>query len=235
MGAVHQNGEGSETPVGAQATISLEEIRLARYTGPVCRFCRRENQKLFLKGDRCFSDKCAIERRNYPPGQHGHGRPKHSDYGIQLREKQKVRRIYGLQEKQFRNYAHLAEGQKGVTGESLLLLLECRLDNMVYRMGFASSRTEARQLINHGHFLVNGRKVDIPSFRTKKGMVIEVREKSRKISSIDDALKTVTRRGVPQWLEVDAPGFKGVIKDMPTREDLPSTIKEQLIVEFYSK
>lgn len=208
---------------------------MARYTGPVCRFCRRENQKLFLKGDRCYSDKCAIERRNYPPGQHGHGRAKHTDYGIQLREKQKVRRIYGLLEKQFRNYAHFADQRKGVTGENLLLLLESRLDNMVYRMGFAASRTEARQLINHGHFLVNGRKVDIPSFMTKKGMVIEVKEKSRKIQCIDDALKTVTRRGVPQWLEVDAPNFKGVIKDMPTREDLPPTIKEQLIVEFYSK
>jgi small subunit ribosomal protein S4 len=152
-----------------------------------------------------------------------------------LREKQKVRRIYGLLEKQFRNYARLADQQKGVTGENLLFLLESRLDNMVYRMGFAASRTEARQLINHGHFLVNGKKVDIPSFRTKKGMVIEVREKSRKIKSIDDALKTVTRRGVPQWLEVDAPNFRGVIKEMPTREDLPPTIKEQLIVEFYSK
>lgn len=191
--------------------------------------------KLFLKGDRCYSDKCAIERRNYPPGQHGHGRPKHTDYGIQLREKQKVKRIYGLLEKQFRNYAHLGEQQKGVTGENLLMLLESRLDNMVFRMGFASSRSEARQLVNHGHFLVNGRKVDIASFRTKKGMVIEVREKSRKIQAIDDALKTATRRGIPQWLDVDAPNFKGVIRDMPTREDLPPTMREQLIVEFYSK
>lgn len=208
---------------------------MARYRGSVCRFCRRETTKLYLKGDRCYSDKCAVERRNYPPGQHGQGRSKRSDYGVQLREKQKVRRIYGLLEKQFRGYAHLAEKQKGVTGENLLLLLECRLDNLVYRMGFAASRAEARQLINHGHIMVNGRKVDIASFRAKPGMVVEVREKSRKIGAIEESLKAVSRRGVPEWLEVDPANFKGAIKALPTREELPPTIKEQLIVEFYSK
>ncbi len=208
---------------------------MARYHESVCRFCRREGTKLFLKGDRCYSDKCSVERRTYPPGQHGQGRQKHTDYGTQLREKQKVRRIYGVLEKQFRTYIHLAEQKKGVTGENLLLLLESRLDNMVFRMGFASSRAEARQLINHGHIKVNGRKVDIASFRTKPGMAIEVQEKSRSIQGIDDSLKTVTRRGIPSWLDVDVEAFKGVVKALPTREELPPTIKEQLIVEFYSK
>jgi len=208
---------------------------LARYRESVCRFCRRETTKLFLKGDRCFSDKCAVERRNYPPGQHGQGRPKHTDYGIQLREKQKVRRIYGVLEKQFRNYIHLSEKKKGVTGENLLLLLESRLDNIVYRMGFATSGAEARQIINHGHVLVNGRKVDITSFRTKPGMVIEVKEVSRKIKAIEESLNTASRRGIPQWLEVDVAGFKGQVKAWPAREDLDPKIREQLIVEFYSR
>lgn len=208
---------------------------MARYTEAVCRFCRREGTKLFLKGDRCYSDKCSVERRNFPPGQHGQSRAKHTDYGVQLREKQKVRRIYGVLEKQFRNYVHLAERSKGVTGENLLLLLESRLDNIVFRMGFASSRAEARQLINHGHFIVNGRKVDVPSFRTKPGMAVEVREKSRSIAGIEDSIKTVSRRGIPHWLDVDVAGFKGTVKDLPTREDLPPTIREQLIVEFYSR
>ncbi len=208
---------------------------MARYRESVCRFCRRETTKLFLKGDRCFTDKCSVERRNYPPGQHGQSRAKHTDYGVQLREKQKVRRIYGILEKQFRNYVHLAEKRKGVTGENLLQLLESRLDNMVYRMGFAASRSEARQLVNHGHFLVNGRRVDVASFRTKAGMVIEVDEKSRTINSIEESLKTVTRRGIPAWVEVDVSNFKGVIKALPAREDLPPTIREKLIVEFYSK
>lgn len=208
---------------------------MARYRESVCRFCRREGSKLFLKGDRCYSDKCSVERRNYPPGQHGQSRPKHTDYGVQLREKQKVRRIYGLLEKQFRNYVHLAENMKGVTGENLLVLLESRLDNMVYRMGFAASRAEARQLVNHGHFLVNGRKVDIPSYRTKAGTVIELREKSRTIASIEDSLRTVSRRGAPEWLEVDSANFRGVVKALPKREELPPSIVEQLIVEFYSR
>ena len=208
---------------------------MARYRDSVCRFCRRETTKLFLKGDRCFSDKCSVERRNYPPGQHGQGRPKYTDYGIQLREKQKVRRIYGVLEKQFRKYVHLAEQKKGVTGENLLLLLESRLDNMVFRMGFAASRAEARQLVNHGHIQVNGRKVSIPSFLTKPGNAVEVREGSRSIAAIEESLKTVSRRGMPEWLKVDAENFKGVVKALPTREELPPTIKEQLIVEFYSK
>jgi small subunit ribosomal protein S4 len=176
-----------------------------------------------------------VERRNYPPGQHGQSRPKYTDYGVQLREKQKVRRIYGVLEKQFRNYVRLAEKKKGVTGETLLTLLESRLDNIVFRMGFAASRAEARQLVNHGHFLVNGRKVDIPSYRIKPGTVVEVREKSRTINSIEDSLRTVSRRGVPEWLEVDAASFRGVVKTLPKREELPTTIREQLIVEFYSR
>lgn len=176
-----------------------------------------------------------MERRNYPPGQHGQGRAKYTDYGVQLREKQKVRRIYGVLEKQFRNYVHLAEQKKGVTGENLLQLLESRLDNMVYRMGFAASRAEARQLVNHGHFTVNGRRVDVASFRTKPGMVVEVVEKSRTIVAIDESIKTVSRRGIPEWLDVDVDNFRGVIKALPAREELPPTIKEQLIVEFYSK
>jgi small subunit ribosomal protein S4 len=208
---------------------------LARYKESVCRFCRRETTKLFLKGDRCYTDKCSVERRNFPPGQHGQGRAKHTDYGVQLREKQKVRRIYGVLEKQFRNYVRLADKRKGVTGENLLVLLESRLDNMVYRMGFAGSRAEARQLINHGHFLVNGRRVDVSSFRTKPGMVVEVVEASRTIRAIDDSIRTVSRRGVPAWLDLDVANFRGVIKAMPTRDDLPPTIREQLIVEFYSK
>lgn len=208
---------------------------MARYREAVCRFCRREGMKLFLKGDRCYSDKCSVERRNHPPGQHGHGRPKHTDYGIQLREKQKVKRIYGLLEKQFRNYVELAERKKGVTGENLLTLLESRLDNMVYRMGFASSRAQARHLVNHGHFLVNGRKVDIPSFQVKPGMAVELREKSRTMAAVEESLKTVSRRGVPPWLEVDSANYRGVVKALPSREELPPTIREQLIVEFYSR
>jgi small subunit ribosomal protein S4 len=208
---------------------------LARYRDSVCRFCRRETTKLFLKGDRCYSDKCSVERRNYPPGQHGQARTKTTDYGVQLREKQKVRRIYGVLEKQFRNYVHLAEQKRGVTGENLLFLLESRLDNIVYRMGFAASRAEARALVNHGHFLVNGRKVDIPSYRTKPGVVVELKEKSRAIPGIADSLKTASRRGMPTWLDVDVDNFKGVLKALPTREELAPTIREQLIVEFYSR
>jgi small subunit ribosomal protein S4 len=208
---------------------------LARYREAVCKFCRREGTKLFLKGDRCYSDKCAVERRNYPPGQHGQSRAKPTDYGVQLREKQKVRRIYGILEKQFRKYAHLAEKKKGVTGENLLLFLESRLDNLVYRMGFALSRSQARQLINHGHVLVNGRKVDVASFLVKPGMVIELREKSRSIASVQECLQTASRRGMPAWIEVEADNFRGTLKALPTREELPPTIREQLIVEYYSR
>ncbi|ABK98336.1 30S ribosomal protein S4 [Pelobacter propionicus] len=208
---------------------------MARYTGPSCRLCRRENMELFLKGDRCYTDKCAIKRRNYPPGQHGQGRTKNSAYGIQLREKQKVRRIYGLMENQFRGYFAEADRMKGVTGENLLSLLERRLDNVVYRLGFASSRSESRQLVRHGHFTLNGKKVDIPSIQTRVGDVIELREKSRKIVSINDALDAVARRGIPQWLELDRDAFKGNLKALPVREDVTTPIQEQLVVELYSK
>lgn len=208
---------------------------MARYTGPSCRLCRRENMELFLKGDRCYTDKCAIKRRNYPPGQHGQGRSKTSSYGVQLREKQKVRRIYGLLEKQFRSYFAEADRLKGVTGETLLSLLERRLDNVVYRLGFASSRSESRQLVRHGHFTLNGKKVDIPSIQTKVGDVIELREKSKKITSINDALEAVVRRGIPQWLELDRDAFKGNLRALPLREDITTPIQEQLVVELYSK
>jgi len=208
---------------------------LARYTGPSCRLCRRENMELFLKGERCYTDKCAIKRRNYPPGQHGQGRAKVSDYGTQLREKQKVRRIYGVLEKQFRSFFAEAERMRGVTGENLLFLMERRLDNIVYRLGFASSRTEARQLIRHGHFTLNGRKVNIPSIQGKVGDVVELREKSRKVSSINESLEAVVRRGVPQWLELEKDAYRGVIKTLPVREDITMPIQEQLIVELYSK
>ena len=208
---------------------------MARYTGPSCRLCRRENMELFLKGDRCYTDKCAIKRRNYPPGQHGQGRSKTSAYGVQLREKQKVRRIYGLLEKQFRGYFAEADRMKGVTGENLLSLLERRLDNVVYRLGFASSRSESRQLVRHGHFNLNGRKVNIPSIQLKLGDIVELREKSKKIASINDALEAVVRRGTPQWLELDRDSCKGSLKALPIREDITTPIQEQLVVELYSK
>ncbi|MGD0584393.1 MAG: 30S ribosomal protein S4 [Oryzomonas sp.] len=208
---------------------------MARYTGPSCRLCRRENMELFLKGERCYTDKCAIKRRNYPPGQHGQGRSKTSDYGVQLREKQKVRRIYGLLEKQFRGYFQEADRMKGVTGENLLFLLERRLDNVLYRLGFASSRTESRQLVRHGHFTINGRKVNIPSILLRVGDVIELREKSRKVAAVNDSLEAVVRRGIPQWLELERDAFKGIIKSLPVREDITTPIQEQLIVELYSK
>jgi small subunit ribosomal protein S4 len=208
---------------------------LARYRGSVCRLCRREGMKLFLKGDRCFSEKCAVERRNYPPGEHGQGRAKFSEYGNQLREKQKVKRIYGVMENQFHRYFKDAERMRGVTGENLLILLERRLDNMVYRLGFAASRNEARQLVRHGHIKVNGRKVDIPSFLTKQGDTIQLREKSRKIARVLDSLETIARRGVPSWLEYDKNTFTGKIKAFPTREELTMPISENLIVELYSK
>lgn len=209
---------------------------LAKYTGSSCRLCRRENLKLFLKGDRCYGDKCAFERRPYVPGQHGQRRVgKLSDYRIQLREKQKVKRIYGLLETQFRVTYDRAEKKKGITGTNLLILLECRLDNLVYRMGFASSRKQARQLVRHGHFLVNGRKVNIPSYQVKVGNVIEVKQTSQNIKAISEAVETVIRRGVPSWLEVDQGIRKGSLKALPNREDLTMPIQEQLIIELYSK
>jgi small subunit ribosomal protein S4 len=208
---------------------------VARYTASACRICRRENLKMYLKGDRCYTDKCAIERRPYPPGQHGQGRVKFSGYGVQLREKQKVKRMYGLLENQFRGYYHRASAAKGKTGENLLQQLELRLDNVVFRMGFADTRAEARQLVRHGHFTVNGRRVNIPSFAVKPGATIEVAEKSRKVLRISEALETVDRRGVPQWIDLDKKAFKGTVRTTPNREDLTMPIQEQLIVELYSK
>lgn len=209
---------------------------MARYTGSVCRMCRRENMKLFLKGDRCHTDKCAVERRNYAPGQHGQGRIKVSDYGTQLREKQRVKRTYGLLEKQFRSYFKKADRMKGVTGENLLVLLERRLDSMVYRLGFATSRNESRQLVRHGHFLVNGQKVNIPSYLVRPGDTIELREKSRQVVSINEALDGVMRRGVPSWVELDRAAFKGTIKTLPVRDEMTTpAFNERLIVELYSK
>jgi small subunit ribosomal protein S4 len=209
---------------------------VARYTEATCRLCRRENLKLFLKGDRCYTDKCAFERRSYAPGQHGQRRGgKISDYGVQLREKQKVKRIYGVLEKQFRKYYERAERQKGITGTNLLILLERRLDNIVYRMGFASSRNQGRQLVRHSHFTVNGRKVNIPSYQVKIGDVIEVKDKSRKIPTVLEAIETVVRREMPSWLEVDSASFRGAVREFPNREELTMPINEQLIVELYSK
>ena len=208
---------------------------MARYTGSVCRQCRRENMKLFLKGDRCFSDKCSYDRRGYPPGQHGQRRSKQSDYGMQLREKQKVRRIYGISEKQFRIAFKRADRQKGITGTNLLSLLETRMDNTVFRLGFVNSRNQGRHFVRHNHFTVNGKKVNIPSYQVKKGDVIELREKSRKVQAISDSLDAIVRRGVPSWLEINKDTFKGQIVGIPTREDITLPIQEQLIVELYSK
>ena len=208
---------------------------MARYTGPVCRLCRVEGTKLYLKGERCFTDKCAIERRNYAPGQHGQRRSKRSDYGLQLREKQKVRRVYGVLERQFRGYFKKAERQRGITGVSLLILLERRLDNVVYRLGLCSSRSEARQVIRHGHVMIDGRRVDIPSFLVKKGQHVGMREKSRTMKHVQESLKASERRGIPKWLSMDVAHFTGTIVDMPTREDISDEIQEQLIVELYSK
>ncbi|MCF8091614.1 MAG: 30S ribosomal protein S4 [Desulfotignum sp.] len=208
---------------------------MSRYTGSVCRQCRRENMKLFLKGDRCFSDKCSFDRRGYPPGEHGQKRVKVSDYGMQLREKQKVRRIYGISEKQFRITFKRADREKGITGTNLLSLLETRLDNTVFRMGFVNSRNQGRHFVRHQHFTVNGKKVNIPSYQVKKGDVIALREKSRKIQAISDSLEAIVRRGIPQWLEIDKEKFKGEVVSIPAREDITLPIQEQLIVELYSK
>ncbi|ADH86121.1 30S ribosomal protein S4 [Desulfurivibrio alkaliphilus] len=209
---------------------------MARYTGAVCRQCRREKLKLFLKGDRCYSDKCSFERRSYAPGQHGQARlRKVSDYALQLREKQKVKRIYGMLEDQFRRYFDEAERRRGVTGEILLQMLESRLDNVVYRLGFAASRNQARHLVRHNHFLLNGRKVNIPSLQVKVGDVITLREKSREVEAIKESLAAVARRGVPTWLELNQDAFSGTVKSAPDRQELTMPIQEQLIVELYSK
>ena len=209
---------------------------MARYTGPVCRLCRRERMKLFLKGDRCFKEKCAIERRGYPPGQHGQRRGRRQlGYGVQLREKQKVKRIYGVLEKQFRNYFKAAERRKGITGENLLALLESRLDNVVYSLGFASSRAQARQFVRHGHILVDGRKTTIPSYEVKVGQSVAIKESSRKNDFIRASVETARGRGIPTWLELEADQFSGKMSSLPKREEIKLPIEEQLIVELYSK
>ena len=208
---------------------------MARYTNAVCRLCRRENQKLFLKGDRCYTDKCAISNRPYPPGMHGQGRSKTSEYGMQLREKQKAKRYYGVLETQFRKYFEMAERRSGQAGENLLSILESRLDNVVYRLGFAMSRAEARQLVSHGHFTVNGRKVDIPSFLVKPGMVITVKPSSRDLDKIKANVENNASRQPPKWLDYDAGNMLAKVVGTPAKEDIDLPIEEHLIVELYSK
>ena len=209
---------------------------MARNIGAACRRCRRENLKLYLKGDRCYSDKCSFERRAFGPGQHGQSRfKKQSDYAIQLREKQKVKSMYGMLESQFRLYFKKADAQKGVTGENLLILLERRLDNTIFRIGFASSRNQARQIVRHNHILINGKKVNIPSFQVSVDDVITLKEKSRANAAINENLEAVVRRGVPSWLELDKDNYKATVKALPNREELTMPMQEQLIVELYSK
>jgi len=209
---------------------------MARYVDAVCRLCRREAMKLFLKGERCYTEKCAIEKRNFPPGQHGKSRRvKLAGYGVQLREKQKVKRLYGVLEDQFRRYFETADRQRGITGETLLQLLERRLDNVAYRMGLATSRPQARQLVRHGHLQINGRKVDIPSYSVRVGDVLAVRPGSRQSTALLHALEEVKGRGVPQWLSFDADQMSGRIISLPTREQINLPVQEQLIVELYSK
>ena len=208
---------------------------MARYIGPVCRLCRREGMKLFLKGERCFKPSCAIEKRNYAPGQHGNRRAKVQAYGIQLREKQKTKRIYGILERQFRRHFADAERRRGITGENLLSILERRLDNIVYRLGFAASRAQARQIVSHGHILVNDQRVDIPSFELRAGVAVSVKEASRKNPLILSALEQARSRGVPRWLSLEAENFRGTVTSLPSREDITLPIQEQLIVELYSK
>ena len=208
---------------------------MARYTGSVCRLCRREGQELFLKGERCYTEKCSVGRRSYAPGQHGQGRKKTSEYGIQLRAKQRARRYYGVLEGQFHTYFEEAERRQGVTGENLLRILESRLDNVVYRLGFASSRAQARQLVVHGHFTVNGRKVDIPSYLVKAGDVVAVKEKSRGTENMKTIVEANSARPVPQWLDVNRETLEGKVVSLPAREDIDVPVEEHLIVEFYSK
>jgi small subunit ribosomal protein S4 len=209
---------------------------MARYVGPVCRLCRREGIKLFLKGERCYTEKCAIEKRNLPPGQHGKLRKaKLVGYGLQLREKQKVKRIYGVLERQFRLYFKEADRRRGITGENLLVALERRLDNIVYSLGFAASRAQARQLVRHGHVVLDGKKTTIPSLQVKAGQTVAVRAGSRKNELIRASVETARGRGVPDWLELDAENFSGRVNSLPTREDIKLPIQEQLIVELYSR
>lgn len=216
-------------------TSHLRRILLARYLESKCKLCRREGEKLFLKGEKCFSDKCAIERRNYPPGQHGQKKGRLSDYGVQLREKQKLRRIYGLLEKQFRNLYKKADKQKGITGDNLLQMLESRLDNIAFLMGFGSSRAEARQIVRHNSILVNGKRVNTPSYLVKPGDLIELDNKSKQHIRLKSAIQAADNRGFPAWIEMDVKEMKGLYKNRPDRADLPSTINESLVVELYSK
>lgn len=208
---------------------------MARYTGAVCRLCRREGQKLFLKGERCYSEKCSVGLRGYAPGQHGQGRKKSSEYGMQLRAKQTARRFYGVQENQFHHYFEIAERKQGITGDNLLRILESRLDNVVYRVGFASSRAEARQLVGHGHYEVNGKRVDIASYLLKAGDVVSICEKSRAIEKIKAVVEANSARPVPEWIDVDRNNLSAKIIALPTREQIEAPVDEQLIVEFYSK
>lgn len=208
---------------------------MARNLGPVCRLCRREGLKLFLKGERCYSDKCAIERRNYPPGVHGQARTRFSEFSIRLREKQKVKRIYGMLEKQFSGYFEIAERMPGITGENLLVLLERRLDNVIYKLGFASSLAQARQLVRHGHYVVNGKPVTIPSYLLSASDVVSIAEKSRTKKVIMEAIELAQRRGVPPWLALEREQFRGTLRAMPVRADLTMPISEKLIVEHYSR
>ena len=210
---------------------------MARHIEPVCKLCRREALKLFLKGDRCFSVKCALEKRNYPPGEHGQrrSRSKPSDYGLQLREKQKMKRIYGILERQFRTYFQMAERQKGVTGENLVRLLEQRLDNVVHRLGFGASRAQARMLIGHGHIRVNGRRVTIPSYLLRAGDVVEVAPRSRDREAIQAALEGAKKRRVPSWLELDAANFTGTVRSLPSKDEMAIPVQEQMVVALYSK
>ena len=209
---------------------------MAKYTEPVCRLCRREGQKLFLKGDRCYTNKCAIDRRSYAPGMHGQSRGKKpTEFGIQLREKQKARRIYGVLEKQFRGYFDKAARQKGMTGENLLRILERRLDNVVYRLGFAASRPEARQFVTHGHITVNGKRVDIASYQVKVGEVISIKEKSRELNRVKEIIERLKDRSVPAWLSLDVENVTGTVIQLPSREDVQIPIEEHLIVEKYSR
>ena len=208
---------------------------MARYTGSVCKLCRREGEKLFLKGERCYSDKCSVSRRNYVPGQHGKGRKKISEYGLQLRMKQKARRYYGILEGQFHHYFEMAERKQGVTGENLLRILESRLDNVVYRLGWASSRAEARQLVVHGHFMVNGKKVDIPSYLLRAGEVVAVSAKSKDSTKVQAVLEANSGRPVPAWLDLNREALEAKVVNLPAREEIDTPVEEQLIVEFYSK
>ncbi len=208
---------------------------MGRYLGPVCRLCRREGMKLFLKGFRCYTEKCAVERRGYPPGQHGQGRIRQSEYSLQLREKQRLKRIYGLLERQFRGYFRRAERMRGITGENLLVLLERRLDNVTFRLGLASSRLDARELVRHGHILINGKKANVPSQLVKVGDQIEVREGSRALLPVQRALAAVDGRPVPGWLTLEREAFRGFVRSLPTKEDISLPVNEQLVVELYSR